>query len=77
MTNISHISHPPAELGRVHSGILRQGYAVTSDQTIGVTGQHFGACVVDVILWFVGRVVLSFTDYCESWRGAFRFASIV
>jgi hypothetical protein len=29
-------STPPAELGRVHSGILQQGYAVTSDQAIGL-----------------------------------------
>jgi predicted MFS family arabinose efflux permease len=27
---------PPAELGCVHSGIVRQGYAVTSDQAIGL-----------------------------------------
>ncbi|MBO0880299.1 MAG: 2OG-Fe dioxygenase family protein [Mycobacterium sp.] len=33
MTNIS---HPPTELGRVHSSMLRQGYAVTSDQAIGL-----------------------------------------
>jgi hypothetical protein len=33
MTNIS---HPLAELGRVHTDILRQGHAVTSDQAVGL-----------------------------------------